>query len=334
MKYLVKKASQVLLVVIVSVTSAWADYMDNPKAQAFIDKMVNKHGFERAEIEAAMAESKRLNSVVEAINRPAEGKPWSEYQDIFLVDKRRNGGVEFWKAHAETLAQAETEYGVPAQVIVSILGVETMYGRIKGSYRVIDTLVTQAFEFPETSWRSRFGLEQLEHMFLLAREQGFEPLELQGSYAGAMGYGQFIPSSYRAYAVDFDGDGIADIWNNPVDAIGSIANYLEKNGWRRGGDITVTAVATADADPAPVNRKLRADSTLSALAKKGYNASVELPDQPAGVVKLDGKQGDEYWLGLHNYFVITTYNRSRLYAMAAFQLSEQIKQAMYGYATE
>lgn len=307
--------------------SACADYSDNPRAQDFVQNMVKRHGWDAAELEDMLAQAEKKDSVVKAIGRPAESKEWAEYQDIFLTSKRVEGGAEFWQKHADTLARAEQQYGVPAQIIVAILGVETLYGTRMGSYRVIDTLVTQAFEFPPESWRSRFGVEQLEAMILLAREQGFDPMELQGSYAGAMGFGQFIPTSYRAYAVDFDGDGVADIWNNPVDAIGSIANYLKENGWSDSAGIVVSASATANADREVVNRALKADSTITELETKGYQASIKVDPQIAGVVELQGKDGTEYWLGLRNYFVITTYNRSRLYAMAVYQLSEQIASA-------
>jgi membrane-bound lytic murein transglycosylase B len=310
--------------------TAGADYGRNPRAAEFVQKMVQRHGWDEDELNAALARAHKKDAVIEAIERPAESKSWAEYQDIFITSKRIEGGAVFWAQHADTLARAEKKYAVPAQIIVAILGVETFYGERMGSYRVIDTLVTQAFEFPPESWRSRFGEEQLESMFLLAREQGFDPLELQGSYAGAMGYGQFIPTSYRAYAVDFSGDGVADIWHSPVDAIGSIANYLSENGWRSNVGITVPAKASADSDRAVVNRALKADSTITELAKKGYSATIEVNPQPAGVVELQGKKGLEYWLGLGNYFVITTYNRSRLYAMAVYQLSEKIVSARDG----
>ena len=305
--------------------AVWGDYSANPRAQSWIAEMVRKHDWDAAQLESLMAEAGRKDSVVKAIGRPAESKAWAQYQDIFITSKRISGGKSFWSEQREHLVSAEQTYGVPAEIIVAILGVETYYGARMGSYRVIDTLATQAFEFDAGSWRSRFGHEQLEQYLLLCEEQDFDPLELTGSYAGAMGYGQFIPSSYRAYAVDFDGDGVADIWNNPVDAIGSVANYLSENGWQRGGDITVRAQATANADQAVINRALKADSTVSRLEKKGYGATVDVTDQPAGAVKLEGKQGAEYWLGLTNYYVITTYNRSRLYAMAVNQLSERVR---------
>ncbi len=307
--------------------TASADYSDNARAAEFVQKMVKRHGWDEAELNAVLAQAEKKDAVIKSIERPAESKSWAEYQDIFITSKRIQGGVAFFEKHGDTLARAEKKYGVPAQIIVAILGVETFYGERMGSYRVIDTLVTQAFEFPPEAWRSRFGVEQLESMFLLAKEQGFEPLELKGSYAGAMGYGQFIPTSYRAYAVDFDADGIADIWNNPADAIGSIANYLSENGWNADVGITVPAKATANADRAVVNRALKADSTVAELEKKGYSAVVKVAPQRAGLVELQGKQGVEHWLGLGNYFVITTYNHSILYAMAVYQLSENIQSA-------
>ncbi len=310
--------------------SACADYSDNPRAAAFVQQMAKRHGWDPAEINAVLAQAEKKDSVIKAIERPAESKTWAEYQDIFLTGKRVDGGVDFWAGQADVLARAEKQFGVPAQIIVAILGVETFYGTRMGSYRVIDTLVTQAFEFPPESWRSRFGVEQLEQMFLLAKEQGFDPLELEGSYAGAMGYGQFIPSSYRAYAVDFDGDGVADIWANPVDAIGSVGNYLSENGWGRSVGITVPAKAAPGSDRSVVNRALKADSTITELEQKGYKASIKQQPQVAGVVELQGKKGAEYWLGLRNFFVITTYNHSRLYAMAVYQLSEQIVSARNG----
>ncbi len=301
-----------------------ADYSSNPRAQDFIKQMAAKHGWDEAQLAAVLDQAEKQESVIESIERPAESKSWAQYQDIFITDKRVAGGAAFWNEHADTLARAQDQYGVPAQIIVAILGVETFYGERMGSYRVIDTLVTQAFEFPPEVWRSKFGLQQLESMFLLSSEQGFDPIELKGSYAGAMGYGQFIPSSYLAYAVDFDGDGVADIWNNPVDAIGSIANYLSENGWRRGVGIVVPASASNKRDTAVVNRSLKADSTITELEKQGYSATIKVDQQPAGVVELEGKAGAEYWLGLANFFVVTTYNHSRLYAMAVYQLSEKI----------
>lgn len=315
---------------LLAASTAVADYSKDARARAWIDAMADKHGWRQAELTSLLAAAERQDAVVQSIQRPAESKEWAQYRDIFITSRRVAGGKAFHEQHRATLQRAEQAYGVPAEIVVAILGVETYYGQHMGSYRVLDALATQAFEFEPESWRSRFGHDQLEHFMLLCQEQGFDPLSLKGSYAGAMGYGQFIPSSYRHFAVDFDGDGVADIWKNPADAIGSVANYLSSNGWRPGGAITVRAQAAAGANRAVLNRGLTPDSTVSKLARQGYRALAPVSEQPAGAVELLGKQGAEYWLGLGNYYVITTYNQSRLYAMAVNQLSELVGERGHG----
>jgi membrane-bound lytic murein transglycosylase B len=188
-------------------------YESNPAAQALVDELVKEEGFDRASLERVFASAERQESILEAIARPAEKtKPWYEYRKIFLTKKREQKGLEFLAEHRETLARAEQTYGVPREIIVAIIGVETLYGKITGSYRVIDALSTLAFDYPK---RSPFFTKELKNYLVLTRDQGFDPLALKGSYAGAMGYGQFMPSSYLSYAVDFDGDEVIDIWNNP-----------------------------------------------------------------------------------------------------------------------
>ena len=200
---------------------ASADYRQHALADEFVNKMVEEHSFDRDWVEGILAEAEKKQSIIDAMERPAESvMTWGRYRKIFIQDSRIDQGVAFWKEHADTLARAEKEFGVPAEMIVGIIGVETRYGRNKGSYRVVDALATLGFDFPR---RSKFFLGQLEQYLLMVREQDFDPLSFKGSYAGAMGYGQFIPSSYRAYAVDFDDDGQADIVTNVVDAIGSVA---------------------------------------------------------------------------------------------------------------
>ena len=208
-------------------TSLWANlscaadtYEGNPAAAALIDEMVQSEGFDRQQLERVFAAAERKSDILEAIARPAEKtKPWHEYRQIFLTDKREAEGAAFFREHQETLERAERETAVPSSIIVAIIGVETFYGRITGSYRVIDALSTLAFDYPK---RSDFFTQELKNYLILTREQGLDPLVPKGSYAGAMGYGQFMPSSYRSYAVDFDGDDKVDIWNNPVDAIGKL----------------------------------------------------------------------------------------------------------------
>ena len=215
-----------------AVACAEDNYATNPAASALIDELVEEQGFDRGELQQVFASAERQQTILEAIARPAEKtKPWHEYRNIFLTDKRERQGREFFAQHRATLARAEHETGVPAEIIVAIIGVETYYGRITGSYRVIDALSTLAFDYPR---RSTFFTKELKNYLQLTHEQGFDPLAMKGSYAGAMGYGQFMPSSYRSYAVDFDDDGQIDIWNNPVDAIGSVANYFKRHGWRPG----------------------------------------------------------------------------------------------------
>ncbi len=211
-------------------------------------------------------------------------------------------------------------------MIIAIIGVETRYGRIMGSYRVIDALSTLAFDYPK---RSPFFTKELREYLLLTREQNVNPLGFKGSYAGAMGYGQFMPSSFRNYAVDFDDDGIVDIWKNPVDAIGSVANYFKKHGWKRGELVTSLATARNDHNKAILNDSLKPLHTLAGLNESGFTAQQgAAADAPASIMRLQGDQGAEYWVGYKNFYVITRYNHSRLYAMAVYQLSQSIKKAV------
>jgi membrane-bound lytic murein transglycosylase B len=313
--------------------AASADYSSHPDASAFVDKMVEKHGFERQWVETLLGQAEKKQSILDAIARPAESvMTWGRYRKIFIQDTRIEQGVAFWKEHEAALQRAEAEYGVPASMIVGIIGVETRYGRNKGSYRVVDALATLGFDFPK---RSKFFLGQLEEYLLMVREQQFDPLSLSGSYAGAMGYGQFIPSSYRAYAVDFDHDGQADIVNNPVDAIGSVANYFARHGWKAGEPVAFRAALSDKVDDSVFNTGLKPKATLAQLKAAGVApAGKALPSQSmATAMKLDGDSGDEYWVGLDNFYVITRYNHSAMYAMAAWQLS-QLVQADYAAGAE
>ena len=301
----------------------WASYLENESARKFTDKMVTEHGFDRAWVEQLLAQAERKQSILDAISRPAERTlEWKGYRKIFIQESRIEQGVEFWRTHRKTLERAEKQYGVPANIIVAIIGVETRYGRHMGSYRVLDSLATLGFDYPK---RGKFFSRQLEEYLLMTREQGLDPLELTGSYAGAMGFGQFIPSSYRSFAVDFDGDGVADIINNPVDAIGSVANYLNKHKWRTGELVALTAAGTANHDKSVFEAGLKPKWTVSELAGKGVTAYSKLDgNADASAMLLVGDEGEEYWLGLHNFYVITRYNHSAMYAMAAYQLSQMI----------
>ena len=288
--------------------------------------MVAEDGFDRGYLEDVFEDAQRKDSILEAIARPAEKtKPWYDYRKIFVTDKRERQGIEFFAEHKETLERAERETGVPAEIIVSIIGVETYYGRITGSYRVIDALSTLAFDYPR---RSPFFTKELKNYLMLTRDQGLDPLEMKGSYAGAMGYGQFMPSSYREYAIDFDGDGLIDIWANPVDAIGSVANYFKRHGWRTGEQVVAAATAEADVSEewyVRTRADLKPKFTVAEFTAAGITAADDLdPAASAVAMKFELEDGYEYWLGLHNFYVTTRYNHSAMYAMSVYQLAERI----------
>ena len=319
------------LFVLLMPLSSSANYLQHPNAKDFAGRMVSEHGFDRAYIDSLLKQASKQQSIIDAMNRPAEKvKPWKDYRKIFIQEKRIDQGVKFWLENRDTLKRASEKYGVAPEVIVAIIGVETFYGRIKGNYRVIDALATLSFDYPK---RSKFFTKQLEHFLLLSREEKQAPLALKGSYAGAMGYGQFIPSSYRSYAVDFDGDGFSDIWNNTTDAIGSVANYFARHGWVMGGDVVYRAHMTENYDEAllgNVLNKLKLAVTLDEVGAMGLAPVKEEGAKPlAGDMKalpfrLEAEQGEEFWLGLKNFYVITRYNHSRMYAMAVHELSQKI----------
>ena len=299
-------------------------YGGHPQAQVLIDEMVAEEGFDRGELEALFAEARRKGSILKAIARPAEKtKPWHEYRQIFVTPTRTRQGLEFYHRYAASLLRAEREYGVPPAIIAAIIGVETRYGRNKGSYRVIDALSTLAFDYPP---RSRFFSGELKQYLLMTREQGLPVTELKGSYAGAMGYGQFIPSSYRAYAVDFDADGVIDIINNPVDAIGSVANYFKRHHWQPEEQVTVAARVESDFRRDWVNDGLKPRRSVAEFAEGSiFPLGDAAPQRLATAMEFEGTQGLEYWLGWHNFYVITRYNHSAMYAMSVYQLSEAIQ---------
>ncbi|TNF08531.1 MAG: lytic murein transglycosylase B, partial [Pseudomonadales bacterium] len=212
-----------------------ADYDGSPQVAEFIEEMTRDYGFAGEQLVSLFAEVERKQAILDAISRPAEKvKPWKEYRPIFITDKRIAQGVAFWKQNQAALEKAEAEYGVPAQFIVAIIGVETFYGGNTGNWRVMDALSTLAFDYPP---RAPFFRKELREFLMLTREEQVDPISLKGSYAGAMGLPQFMPSSFRAYAVDFDGDGHINIWSNPTDAIGSVASYFKRHGWQAGGQV-------------------------------------------------------------------------------------------------
>ena len=314
-----------LLPVLLLVGSGLVDatFLERAEVGEFMDEMVARHDFDRGELQILFAAAQRQQGIIDAVSRPAERVlTWGEYREIFLDENRIEQGLEFWKTHAADLARAEAEYGVAPEVIVAIIGVETRYGRNKGRWRVLDALSTLAFDYPP---RAPFFRRELEAFLLLARDEGRSPTELYGSYAGAMGYGQFIPSSYRAYAVDFTGNATRDIWDDPVDAIGSVANYLAVHGWRDGEEVTRRVALGRGDVSALLNSSLRPDTTVGALRGLGVGGLDGLDDgASATLVELEARDGTQHFVGLTNFYAITRYNHSRLYAMAVHDLSEAV----------
>lgn len=302
------------------------DYQQSPDVAEFVSEMTRDYGFASEQLVALFAEVERKQAILDAISRPAEkAKPWKDYRPIFITDKRISKGVEFWKQHEATLARAETEYGVPAEIIVAIIGVETFYGGNTGSWRVMDALSTLAFDYPP---RAPFFRKELREFLLLTREEQVEPLSMTGSYAGAMGLPQFMPSSFRAYAVDFDGDGRINIWNNPTDAIGSVASYFKRHHWQPGQPVASAATVKGAQAEQGLTVGLDPVKTVAELRALGWASADPLADDlPVTAFRLEGAEGAEYWLGLPNFFVITRYNRSVMYAMAVNQLAELLVDA-------
>ncbi len=303
---------------------AYADYSKHPEAKKFVADMMSKHGFSKSELNTWLESAEKKQSILDAMARPAEkSKTWKEYRPIFMVPLRIENGVKFWVENKAELTRAEKEYGVPAEMIVAIIGVETNYGRNMGSHRVIDALSTLAFDYPP---RAPFFLSELENYLLLTREQKHDPLEFKGSYAGAMGFGQFMPSSYRKWAVDFSGDGFTDIWKTQSDAIGSVANYFKEHGWKTGEPVTVEAHAADNMNAPQLNTIVPPTITVDEWRKQGINPTSWLPPTTRAVAfQFEGANGAEYWFGLQNFYTITRYNRSPMYAMAVYQLSQYLK---------
>ena len=297
--------------------------------QNFIREMTARHGFNPAQLQALFDRVQPQPSIITAMNRPGEAKPWHEYRAIFINARRIQGGVEFWRTHAATLARAEQVYGVPPEIVVAIIGVETQYGGNMGRHRVLEALATLAFDYPR---RADFFRKELEAYLLLTRAEGVDPLALRGSYAGAMGWGQFMPTSYQNFAVDFDGDGRRDLWRNPRDAIGSVANYFRQHGWRPGEPVVVPARVSGSAYPGLITRRLTTPprDSIASLQAQGVAPLTPVDGaRSALLLELQGRAGPEHWLAFHNFYVITRYNRSQLYAMAVYQLSREIR-ARYG----
>jgi peptidoglycan lytic transglycosylase B len=315
--------------------SARQSYATRADVREFIGEMADEYGFDRAALRRVFANVHYQKAIVAAMDRPLREPPkWFEYAPQFLAAPRVDAGVAYWDAHADDLARAEERFGVPAEIIVAILGVESFYGKYTGSYRTVDALTTLAFDYPR---RAAFFRGELKQFLLLARELKLPALAAKGSFAGALGVPQFMPGSYRNFAVDFDGSGTADLWNSPADVIGSVANYLARHDWQRGQPVLLTASIDEGAREA-VLRKLdgglserRAIAAWSVDGVAPVAAPEDLAPDPVGVLLLeeraDGADADSYWIACNNFYVITRYNRSRLYATAVWALAKAIKDA-------
>lgn len=306
---------------------AAASYARHEAALRFVQEMEQTHGFDAAQLLDALSHISHDERVIRLITPPTKPgtRSWQRYRARFVEERRIEGGVDFWDSNAATVEAASARYGVPAEIIVAIVGVETHYGRHTGNFETASALATLAFDYPP---RAELFRRELEHLFLLAREQRRDPLSYTGSYAGALGYAQFLPSSIRDYAVDFDGDGQVDLENSPADAIGSIANYLARHGWRAGEPIAVPVRLPADLDPKPmidagIEPALAPERVMAAgikpLQGRLYADAATLVDLETPAVPT------EYWLGYRNFYVITRYNRSSFYAMSVFELAEAIR---------
>lgn len=292
----------------------------------FIGNMVEKHQFDETALKQLFHSVDIKQNIIKTMNRPAEGVlPWHKYRKIFMTKTHINGGLKFWQDNAETLATVAAKYGVPEQIIIAIIGVETRYGGHTGNHRIIDALSTLGFSYPK---RSKFFLSELENFLILCREESIDPLEPTGSYAGAMGIPQFMPSSYRAYAADFEGDKKRDIWNNSADAIASVANYFMAHHWQKGEAITYPVKADGEEYQKALTKGLKPDLTWSELQQMSVTSKAELkPDEGVKLLAYQQENGDDLWVGLHNFYVITRYNHSPMYAMAVYQLSNAIFKA-------
>ena len=298
----------------------------NRQAQidTFVQQHVQQYDVTEQQVRRWLGQAEKNQQVLEAIQRPWEAKPWYQYYPIFLTDKRLQAGIDFWQKHQQTLLRAEQEFGVPAQLIVAIIGIETFYGSYLGNYPVLDSLYTLAFYYPP---RSRFFTSELSEYLRLAAAEGWQVKEQLGSYAGAMGLGQFISSSYRHYAVDFDNDGKRNIISNPVDAIGSVANYFAEHRWQAGQPIAHQPAQQQDWSNVASNG-MKPNTTIGELRAEGFAIDAEFTDEQAvKVLAFETESGHEYWLGFDNFYAITRYNHSPLYAMVAYQFSQQLLQA-------
>ncbi len=317
---------------------ASGDFNSNPAAQRFVDYMVSKHGYDRNQLQYWLGHAKRLDSVIALMERQAPRPPslmpstpprpngaWLRYRQQFITPDNLQNGVQFWEEHAEALQRAYKQYGVPPEIIVGIIGVETRWGRVMGKTRLLDALATLAFDYPR---RADYFTKELETFLLMARDEHVDAHELRGSFAGAMGYCQFMPSSFKAYAVDFNNDGHVNLWD-PEDAIGSVAHYFQAHGWTPNDTVAVRAIGQVSG----METGFKTRYPISALNAAGLRPTQDLGlHREASLLRLDMGTNFEYWYGLSNFYTITRYNNSVHYAMAVWQLGDAVKREVQGFA--
>jgi len=304
------------------------NYAEREDVRQFIAEMVEMHGFKERELRRLFSRARYQPAIIRAMTPPPEApvKSWQGYRSMFVSRDRIDAGARFRTRHAATLERAEREFGVPADIIVAIIGVETVYGRNMGSYRILDALSTLAFDFPR---RSEFFRSELENFLLYAREASIDVLAAQGSYAGAFGMPQFMPGTFRRFAVDFDGDGQRDLHASPDDAIGSVANFLKAHGWEAGQPIAARAQVNGESYRKLIDAGIKPLHRIADLPAYGVGAAVPLPAEAwCALVELETPgQSPEYWVGLQNFYALTRYNRSSFYAIAVVELAREIARA-------
>ena len=304
--------------------------LDTDAVRDFVQYMAHAHAFEKKSLESKLLGLKRSQRVINLMARPAEkSKTWLEYRDIFVTERRVAKGLDFWKTHESSLTKASEKYGIPPQVLVAIIGIETFYGQIKGDHNVLQTLATLAFHYPgDRPKRKKYFRVQLEELLLLSRSEGLNLSRMEGSYAGALGIPQFMPDNYRKLSVDFDEDGKRDIWMSPSDAIGSVGNYLKHHGWKR-GDPIMSSVTTVDGDISHLlNRGIKPSLSISELESEGLriDGSEQADLDKVALFRLQVSNGFEYWAGYNNFYVISRYNPRTKYVMVVALLAEAIRQ--------
>ncbi len=315
------------LIVLLGVFGSTANsesFLERKDVVAYFDEISRSHGFSKRHLNAIFSGHKPNSRILGLMSKPTEKRlEWHEYRKILVDEPRIKLGLKFWEDNVRALKDAERIYGVAPEVLVAIIGVETRYGKIMGSFPVVQALATLAFDFPS---RASFFRKELTEYLVLTRSQKLDPLSLKGSYAGAMGYGQFMPSSYQAYSIDFDGDGFKDIWNNKADAIGSVANYFSEHGWQGDGPVIVRGYKQAGGKSlVQANLSLKPNVFAGELRKKGIHSSLD-DDTKVALFLMQADDGEQYWLGLNDFYVITRYNHSSMYALAVYQLSESLRE--------